>query len=469
MKLKKIVVSMFAVGVMASPLAHATNGMLMEGYGPIAAGMGGASMAYDNGNAGMANNPATLGMMADGDSRLDLAVGGLQPTVSATCPAGCNPAGGAATANSGGTAYYMPAGGWIKKSGQLAYGVGIFAQGGMGTEYTAADWVGAGSGKPSRSEVGVGNLIVPLAYNVTPDLNIGGSLDLVWGGMDMLMAMSAAQMMPMMAPGGSSAGTITPNANAMALLGGLPGVGSNVGYFSFSDNSKFTGQAKATGYSGKIGLTYKINPQLTVGATYHTKTSLGDMTTSSASMSFVNNNLGVITPLGVINGNISIVNFQFPETYGFGLAYQAKDDLMLVADYKRIGWAKVMQNMHMVFTATDGSGIGLDMKLNQNWSDQNVFSFGAAYKATEALTLRAGASIANNPVPDNLDNPLFPAIVKNSYTMGAGYAFSKADQVNGSLAYVPTVTSNTAATAVSPAYSVSHSQLNWQLMYSHNF
>jgi long-chain fatty acid transport protein len=241
----------------------------------------------------------------------------------------------------------------------------------------------------------------------------------------------------------------------------------NSGYFSFSDNSKFTGQAKATGYSGKLGMTYKINPQLTFGASYHSKTSLGDMTTGSASLTAVVGGAGT----AVFNGSVAVKNFQFPETYGFGFAYQANQDLMLAADYKRIGWKSVMQAMNMTFngvSATMGA-ISMNMSLPQNWVDQNVYSFGAAYKATEALTLRAGASVANNPVPDSTDNPLFPAIVKNSYTVGAGYAFSKANQVNGSLAYVPTVTSNTAATAASPAYSVSHSQLNWQLMYSHNF
>ena len=40
--------------------AFATNGMNLEGYGPIAHGMGGASMAYDNGTAAIMNNPATL-------------------------------------------------------------------------------------------------------------------------------------------------------------------------------------------------------------------------------------------------------------------------------------------------------------------------------------------------------------------------------------------------------------------------
>ena len=458
MQIKKLVVSLLSAGVLASPLAYATNGMLMEGYGPIAAGMGGASQAYDNGNAGMANNPATLGMMTDGSSRMDLAVGGLQPDVVAKTA-------GMPDAKSGGKAYYMPAGGYIRKDGAFAYGFGIFAQGGMGTEYTKNDWVSGGTGNPSRSEVGVGNVIIPLAYDVSPDLTVGGSVDLVWGGMDLLMAMSGGQMAGLAATGNLSGTIMTPGGAAPITAGLLSGMGVQSGYFNFSDNSKFTGQAKATGYSGKLGVTYKINPQLTFGASYHAKTSLGDLTTGTASVTMV-----TAGPTMIYNGNVAVKNFQFPETYGFGFAYQAKEDLMLVADYKRIGWKAVMKGMNMTFNSTDNGGVSMNMTLPQNWADQNVYSFGAAYKATDALTLRAGASFANNPVPDNSDNPLFPAIEKNSYTLGAGYAFDKANLVNGSLAYVPKVTVNTAATAApSPAYSVSHSQLNWQFMYSHMF
>ena len=40
--------------------ALATNGMNMEGYGPVSAGMGGASQALDHGTAAMAQNPACL-------------------------------------------------------------------------------------------------------------------------------------------------------------------------------------------------------------------------------------------------------------------------------------------------------------------------------------------------------------------------------------------------------------------------
>src|SRR5512134_3641663 len=102
---------------MASTSVYATNGMNMEGYGPIATGMGGASMAYDNGTAGLINNPATLGLMASGTSRLDVAVGGLHPDVKSS--------GGGMNTTSGGDAYYMPAVGYVRKDGKLTWGAGM--------------------------------------------------------------------------------------------------------------------------------------------------------------------------------------------------------------------------------------------------------------------------------------------------------------------------------------------------------
>ncbi|MFA7399893.1 MAG: outer membrane protein transport protein, partial [Sideroxydans sp.] len=335
MKMNKILAALCVAGLATPQFANATNGMLMEGYGPIATGMGGASMAYDNGNAGMANNPATLGLMADG-SRLDIALGGLHPSITSKMT-------GMPDAESGGTAYYMPAIGWTNKKGGMAYGIGMFAQGGMGTEYKSTDWVGAGSGLESRSEVAVGNVIVPFAYEVSPELTVGGSLDAVWSSMDLKMGMTATQMGGLMAQGNLSASGPASTSPAFGTF--MAGGNTSVGYFNFSDKSAFTGSAKSTGYAGKLGATYKVNKQLTMGASYHSKTSLGDMTANGAVMDMIMSG----TNVGSFSGKISVVNFQFPETYGIGAAFQATDDLLLVADWKRIGWKAVMKGFHMTF------------------------------------------------------------------------------------------------------------------------
>lgn len=455
MKFTKLTVAMVAANLMAISAAHATNGMLMEGYGPIGTAMGGASMAYDNGTAAMANNPATLGLMQSGTSRLDIAIGGLHPDV-------VSKMNGMPDAKSAGDAYYMPAVGYVRKDGALTYGLGVFAQGGMGTEYGDKSFLGMGSGLPIRTEVSVGNLILPVAYDVTPDLTLGGSASLVWGGMDLQMAMSSGQMGALAAGGDLSASGMAAQGLPFFMQGA-----QNVGYFDFSNSSDFTGRANSIGWSGKLGFTYKVTKQFSIGGVYQSKTHLGDMEAGGAEMRMIDNNGTMGGPAGAtykLKGDVAVKDFQFPTVFGLGVAFQATPELLLVADYKRIDWSSVMKDFRMTFESSDMGGLKMDMSMPQNWDDQNVFNLGVAYKVIPALTLRAGANLANNPVPDDTVNPLFPAIVKNHYTMGFGYAFSDKSEVNGSFTYAPKVTVDSPS-----GVSIEHSQTNWQLMYSHRF
>lgn len=438
MRKTQLALAIAALGFISS--AHATNGMNLEGYGPIAAAMGGASLAYDNGTAAVMNNPATLGLMAQG-SRLDVALGMLGPNVKMS-------AGPGPTAKSGGTSYFMPAVGWARKDGAMTYGVAMFAQGGMGTEWDSSTFKSNYSpdGKSMRSELGVGRLIAPLAYEVSPDLAIGGSLDLVWAMMDLKMAMPAAQL----------GGMVTNFADLPAPVQGLMSSAS-WGRLNFSDGSDYTGKAKTMGLAGKLGFTYKASPSVTIGGTYHSKTSLSDMKTGSKGASFTTN----ISP--ETKGKIRVVDFQWPETYGLGIAVQATPDLLLAADVKRIGWSEVMKKFKMTFSSPDLGPVPIKMSMPQKWDDQNVLSLGAAYKTSPALTLRAGASFSDNPIPSSTMNFLFPAIEKNHFTAGLGYAFNKDSDLNFSLQYAPKVSQSNGPVKVS------HSQTSWQLMYSARF
>jgi len=244
---------------------------------------------------------------------------------------------------------------------------------------------------------------------------------------------------------------------------------ANSGYFNFSDDSAFTGAAKGNGFAGKLGATYKISNTLTMGASYHSKTALSDMTANSAQLVMIDNDGTMGGGAGTqytLNGKMTVKNFQFPETYGFGAAYQASNDLMLVADWKHIGWKDAMKDFKMHFSSAEMGGLEMDLTLPQNWKDQDVIELGAAFQTTKELTLRVGANIASNPVPDSTVNPLFPATIKSSYTLGAGYAFNKVSSLNVSLDYAPV--SSVTAPAASGGYTIDHSQTNWQLMYSHS-
>jgi len=384
MQLNKLAATLAAVGLAAPSLAMATNGMIMEGYGPIAAGMGGAAMAYDNGTAAMANNPATLGLMADG-RRVDVMVGFIGPDVAAP----------GTMETSSADAFYGPAFGYVKKQGNLVYGAGIYGQGGMGTEYANGD----------MAQVGVGRVIFPLAYSVNERFNIGGSVDVVWAGMDLVAAM--------------------------------PGI-------NFKDDSDYTGAAKGYSLAAKLGFTFKLNDALTAGGVYQSAANLPNLK----------------------GDGYKVEGFDMPATLGLGLAWQASDRLMVAADIKDVMWGSSMNTVSIYNNGT------LAAAFQQDWDDQIVLALGLAYTFSDAFTGRIGYNHGKNPIPDQNVNYLWPAIMEDHYTVGFGYAFSKQSEVNFGLSYVPEV--SVTGTGPTPPYgnggmTIEHSQVNWQLMYSHKF
>ena len=476
---------MCAAGVMASPLAYATNGMNLAGYGPVSESMGGVSMAYDNGTAAMINNPATLGLMGSGTSRMDVALGDLMPNATSQ------------GVDSSAKNFFMPALGYARKVDQLVYGVGVMGQGGMGTEYSNGQmWgtmagfgalAGASAGLTTAqntlknmSEVGVGRVMLPVAYSVSPDLNIGGSIDYVWAGMDAKWLIDGAHFADMVTAFGGSQTFGTASGSMVTAMGGAGVNGLSYGYIDFEKSGTFGQQAKATGFAGNIGFTYKVSPALTIGGVYHAKTSLGDLETdaSNASMTFGANIGAGPAFTQTVTGKVTIHNFQWPETYGIGAAYQANDQWMLIGDYKRIGWANVFKSLNMTFTADGNAANGgfantsVDINYYQNWKDQDVIQLGAAYKYSDATTLRFGGNFANNPIPDSTVSPLFPAIMKTHYTAGVGYAFAKNDSVDASFVYAPkvTVTNNWGSIPGGTSnQTVSLGGMGWQVMYSHQY
>jgi long-chain fatty acid transport protein len=486
---KSLLAGSVSLALFVPSLTYATNGMNLEGYGPIATGMGGASMAYDNGVAAVMNNPATLGMMNDGESRLDLALGNLRPDISTSNAFG--------KADSSATSFLMPAVGWAKRDGQLTYGVGMFSQGGMGAEYDACSSVdptcdpATGEGNVSRSEVGVGRFVVPLVFNVNEKLMVGGSLDYVWGGMDLQMAMPGdatgfGDFIQTSVAGGMFNGAHNAGIAQGTLVDGLAnamagGAITNVNWvrFDFSDNSDFTGKAKGNGTTGKLGLAYKVNNNLTLGATYHAKTAMSDLTTNGATVSMnIDADFPALggAPSGTITtgtvpltGKLTVNDFQFPAQFGLGMAFQ-QDKWLFVADVKVIKWSDVMDSFNMTFTAdtvaSNGSfgGAAFDVEMFQNWDNQTVIQLGGAYQLNPETTLRAGINSSSNPIPKETLNHLFPATIENHYTFGLGYAISQVSNIDFSLALAPEV-----SVKAGSGNTVKHAQTNLQIQYSYKF
>ena len=384
MQLNKLAATLAAVGMAVPGLAMATNGMIMEGYGPIAAGMGGASMAYDNGTAALANNPATLGLMQDG-SRVDVMLGFVGPDVKA-----------AGMGTSKADAFYMPAIGYVRKQGKFAYGAGIYGQGGMGTEYANGD----------MAQVSVGRVIFPLAYAVNDRFNIGGSVDVVWAGMD--------------------------------LVASLPGI-------NFKDGSDFTGAAKGYSLAAKLGFTYKLDAAVTVGGVYQTAGNLPDLK----------------------DGAYKAEGFDMPAIVAMGLAWQAGDRLMVAADVKDVLWGS---SMNTVTIHTPGGAVpfrqdwkdqivvavGLAYKFNDAFTGRVGYNYGKNPIPSQFVNYLWPAIVENH----------YTAGVGYAFSKQAevnfGLSYAPQVSVTGTSPYTPAQGGNQGVT-------IEHSQVNWQLMYSYKF
>jgi long-chain fatty acid transport protein len=416
-------ISMGVAAILASP-AYATNGMSLEGYGAKSAAMGGTSMAYDIGNSGMMGNPATLGLRKEGNN-FGIGVTVLQPDINASIPAF------GLSSDSEATSFLMPSLSFIRKDGDFTYGVGVFAQGGMGTEYPGTSFLAMNSGLPQMSQVGFGRVMFPLAYQATKELSIAAQIDYVWASMDL------QRLVP---------------PNPMAPMGG---------YVSVKDDSDFTGQMTGSGFALKLGAVYQFNNEFSVGATYHSETSLDDLTGSGTFTAF--------TPMGPASlpANYTVNDFQWPATFGIGMAWNVTPELLVAADIKQLMWSQTLSDFSLT-TEIPGFGGGTGVE-RQDWSDQTVFAIGAQYKIDPAVALRIGYNYGANPVPDDTINYLFPAITEQHFSFGVGWQIDKANSLSAAFTYAPEVTQTAVAPNQLAPLEISHSQTLWRLNYAYSF
>ena len=115
--------------------------------------------------------------------------------------------------------------------------------------------------------------------------------------------------------------------------------------------------------------------------------------------------------------------------------------------------------------------IELDAALFQHWEDQTVLSLGVSFMATPRLTLRAGANRADNPVPDRYLKALFPAITEDHISAGLSYDFNDARALHFAVSRAMPISATNPGDpdAGIPPVTSSHSQLNWQLIYTMEF
>jgi len=139
-------------------------------------------------------------------------------------------------------------------------------------------------------------------------------------------------------------------------------------------------------------------------------------------------------------------DFDIPENFTIGLAYDFTPSWTMAFDIQRTNWSDVKSignpgpatdkankdagnffALCPVGTAVEPCLLGGPKGLGFGWQDQTVYKIGVDWQYTEKINLRAGWNYGKSPIPSDqvLFNMLAPATPEHHLTFGGGYMFSE--------------------------------------------
>lgn len=381
MKRRNLAPAILLLGLCSPGLAFATNGYFTHGYGVKSQGIAGIGIALPQDGLAAATNPAGTAWIGD---RADIGVTWFRPNRGAEIKGNDLGPYGSLDGHydgNGTRAFLIPELGYVKQlAPQWAAGVAVYGNGGMNTDYGSNPF--ARLGGTGSAGINLEQLFVSpsLAYKLNDSHAIGLALNLAYQRFE--------------------AKGIQPFTQASASPGNVTNRGTD----------------SSTGWGARIGYTGKLTPALTVGATYATKTRMG--------------NFDKYKGLFAEDGG-----FDVPANFGIGLAWQASKALTLAADVQRIELSDIRSVGNPIANLLAGNPLGSSNGGGFGWRDVTVVKIGAAYELTHDWTVRGGYSHATQPVPSSQTffNILAPGIVQDHLSLGASLKQGKDGEL--SIAY----------------------------------
>jgi long-chain fatty acid transport protein len=262
-------------------------------------------------------------------------------------------------------------------SGNVAYGVGIFAPFGLGQEYNNQS---TSIFRNQITKIDLQTVVVnpTIAFKVNEFLSVGAGIDYMYGK----ATLEQTPWNPALVPAGQ-------NGNAFDL------------------------QLKGTGdaWAYNFGLLLKPTENLKIGANYRSPFTLkikdGDVTVSNVSPG--------APAYAAANGTKGSTTISLPATFALGASY-TMGKLTVNADADWTFWHSY-SSLPIDFT----SPVLSDTNKAKNWKDVCALRFGGEYRITDPLSLRAGFVYDPSPVPADTMGPELPDATRLNYMVGAGY------------------------------------------------
>ncbi len=397
---------LLAALIAAAPLAaQATDGYFANGYGMKSIGMGGAAIAVAQEPFGGAVNPGAMSFLGN---EWQLGVAWFSPHRSAS-RTGSGVANIDANVDSDSNNFFIPEFGinW-KYSPDLAFGVTVYGNGGMNTDYPGGQISNLSACSSFR-----GGAVGP--YNL-----LCGNDNL---GVDLMQLMIAPYASWQFIKG-QSVGITPVIAYQRFKAEGLQAF-DNPGFSTSPGNVTNNGYDDSWGVGVRVGYMGQFTDQFAIGANYASKISMGEFDKYK----------GLFAQQG---------GFDIPSSFTVGFALRPTKEWLIALDFERIFYDDVpsVNNRSALIgncvlggqTAnclggSDGAGFG--------WQNVDVWKIGVQWTMNEQWTFRAGFNYSDNPIQpqDVTFNILAPGVVQDQYTVGATYRIDKESEITGAFMY----------------------------------
>lgn len=276
-------------------------------------------------------------------------------------------------------------------SGNVAYGIGIFAPFGLGQEYNNRN---TSIFRNQITKIDLQTIVInpTIAFKIGEILSIGFGIDWMYGTAEL----AKTPVIP---------------------IAGTPNL----------YNLDLEGNGDAWGYN--FGILLKPSPNLRIGASYRSPFRLeikdGDVEIRNinSTVPFLPGGFTAAQFFGGTSfdtkGNATI---KMPATFALGAAYTA-GRLTVEADADWTFWHSFSS---LPIDIKDNRGALLpDTDAPKKWKDVVAVRVGAEYRVTEPLALRAGFVYDPSPVPAETMGPELPDATRLNYMIGAGYKIGK--------------------------------------------
>lgn len=360
------------------PAISRGQGIFLTGTGPINQSMGGAAVAAPLDSAGALNwNPATISGLSR--SEMALALGVVLPTTNLSSQA--FGMAGSTDGQSGVTP--VPTMSFVFKdpSSPWTWGIGVYGIGGFSSNFAASSFAGPAPPNPILTPqppfgVGVGRVYSHAEiYQVAPTVSYALTDNLSFG-IAPTIDLANVQADPLfLAP---------PN------FTGAPNYGPG------------TGSRYAWGAGFQLGLYYIVDEDWRLGASYKSQQWFEPLHYNS------NDQVG--------NPTFATINVNLPSITSIGFSYNGIERFLWAVDVRYFDYANAT-GFNGVGYRADGSVAGL------GWKSVVGVANGLQYCLTDRLSLRAGYTFIENPVPASQEqfNLGTSLIMQHFFSIGASY------------------------------------------------